>query len=738
MKCFNCGKELADNAKYCSVCGEEQGFSEDLLRHAQAGEEDALSELYRRTYAASYKMAAVLIKDEDAAMDVLQDSYVKAFRNLNQLREPDKFRAWMKRIVHNRAVDYLRKQKPAGVSSVSYDQENTGEIPDDRISSLPEEVMDQKETARLIGVILDGLSQEQRAVIVMFYYEQLSVRDISYTLGINENTVKSRLMLGRKNIEAAVKKLEKQGTKLYGLSPIPFLLFVFRNWDTQAAFAPDGDAFSSILHQTAAGDTLGQAVASAGTDTENAASTGADTGNAASAGAEAGSAVSAGAEAGSAVSAGAEAGSAAAAGTAAASGAAAAGAVGKSIAVKVLIGLLAVGAVGGTSGALYYFNSQPAAERPVSETEEEPEVQPEEEETGFTGELLQNVNYDAKQEPGEVVVEPYVECFPGSDIPKPDLFFDLETQNWRDTWEQTGEAYYEFYFPAQEDGMSGENGNAATGSSSLDAMQCVDQMNTYLTGRGYGRESCYTDENNGGTIYIWYKEQSMVRISVISEDYIDFSALNQIYVPETLGGSWKGEAREDGVNYTMTLHFDDGQVYYMYGVKDSDVALVTDGTYTVEEDKIRMTFEEEIVSGEALNWDCVYRFKAVNGTLEMEYLSGDSINSFQEEGDIFTYDRAQSSEVWLGEETEFSSEESAEESAEPSGLSEEEQRYICEQLGVPESADVELQLGEEYYWEGAGVTLLPVFVYENGVCVASADVNKDTKEAMTSIMGYQN
>ena len=106
MKCFNCGKELPDNAKYCSGCGEEQGFSEELLERAQAGDEGALSELYRRTYAAAYKMAAVLIKNEDAVMDVLQDSYVKAFRNLNQLREPDKFRAWMKRIVHNQAVDY--------------------------------------------------------------------------------------------------------------------------------------------------------------------------------------------------------------------------------------------------------------------------------------------------------------------------------------------------------------------------------------------------------------------------------------------------------------------------------------------------------------------------------------------------------------------------------------------------------------------------------------------------------
>lgn len=708
MKCFNCGKELPDNAKYCSGCGEEQGFSEELLERAQAGDEGALSELYRRTYAAAYKMAAVLIKNEDAVMDVLQDSYVKAFRNLNQLREPDKFRAWMKRIVHNQAVDYLRKQKPSGVRTVSSDEENTAEIPDDRISSLPEEIIDQKETARLIGGLLDGLSQEQRAVIVMYYYEQLSVRDIAYTLGINENTVKSRLMHGRKNIEAGVKKLEKQGTKLYGLSPIPFLLLLFRNWDTQVSVSPESSILSSVMERAAQSSDLG---ASAAGDVSGLAE----------------DAVSA-------------AGSAAGAGSAAASGAsgaaAAAGMAGKSIAVKILVGVLVAGTVGGTAGALYYHNSQRAAEeQEVAETAGEPEEQPEEE-TGFTGELLQNVNYDARQEPGETVTDPYIECFPGSDIPKPDLFFDLEPQNQTDTWEQNGEANYAFFDPAAQGRVvRDENGDPVTESSPVDAMLCVNKMNTYLTWRGYGREACYSEAANGGTTYIWYKEESQVRITVLAENSITFTALmgpDHVYVPETLGGPWKGEARDENGNYVVSFHFDDdGRVYYLCGVKDSDVALMSEGTYEVIEDKLHMAFEEDLVSGETLDWDCVYRFKAVNGSLEMEYISGDSINRFQEAGELFYLDRSQSSEIWMGPEEEPSSDEVSE-------LSEEDKRYICEQLHVPPEADVVFQLGEEYYWEGAGVMLIPVSIYENGEYVAGADINRDTKEVMTSIVSYQN
>ena len=331
MRCFNCGKGLPDNARFCSGCGEEQGFSEELLCRARSGEQGALSELYRRTYGAAYRTAAVLIRDEDAVMDILQDSYVKAFRNLHQLREADKFRAWMKRIVHNSAVDWLRKRKPVIFSEMSYESESAAEIPDDRTCSLPDAVIDQRETARLMGEILDSLSEEQRAVVVMYYYEQMTVREIADELGANENTVKSRLLHGRKNIEAGVKNLEKQGTKLYGLAPVPFLLFLFRNWEVQAAPLPDPSLFSSVLQG------WNHAVSTSGTVSDGV--------------------------------------SGAAGGTGAAAGTdAAAGAAGKALAVKILIGILATGTVGGTAGAVFYYNSQKEQETSPAEMPEEPEA----------------------------------------------------------------------------------------------------------------------------------------------------------------------------------------------------------------------------------------------------------------------------------------------------------------------------------------------------------------------------
>lgn len=250
MKCYKCRAEVPEGGKFCFQCGAEQGFSEELIKRAIDGEQEAITELYNRTYNNAYYTVKALIKDEDTALDIIQDSYVKAFKSLNQLQEADKFRAWIKRICHNRAVDYLRKKKPVMFSAISADEERAVEFEDDRVENLPEEMMDQKETGRLIREILNSLSEEQRLVVGMFYYEQLSVREIAQTLGVSENTVKSRLNYARKKIEEKVIRLEKeQGIRLHSLAPIPFLLWLFKSQDIWAAEIPSQEILLALQEE---------------------------------------------------------------------------------------------------------------------------------------------------------------------------------------------------------------------------------------------------------------------------------------------------------------------------------------------------------------------------------------------------------------------------------------------------------------------------------------------------------
>lgn len=247
MKCYWCGKELPPESKFCTNCGKPQNFTKDLIQAAVQGEEDAVCELYNRTYNTVYYTVKSMVKDEDAVFDIVQDSYIKGFQNLEHLNKPEKYRSWIKQIAVNKAKDWLKRKKPVLFSELA--DEETGEeldIQDYRTETLPEEVLEQQEITRLLNEILDSLSEEQRIVIGMFYYEQMSVREIAEILECSENTVKSRLSYGRKKIEIQVKELEKRGTKLYTLAPIPFLLWLFKSQKAQAAEIPNQNILREI------------------------------------------------------------------------------------------------------------------------------------------------------------------------------------------------------------------------------------------------------------------------------------------------------------------------------------------------------------------------------------------------------------------------------------------------------------------------------------------------------------
>ena len=184
MKCFKCEKEIQGQVKYCPRCGTYLGFSDELIQRAIQGDEAAQAELYNRTYSDVYFTILSITKDEDLIMDMVQDTYLTAFRKLEQLKDSDSFCAWLKRIAHNRTLNALRDRRVLHTATtISTETEVVLEIEDDRIESLPEASMDQKETSRLVREILDALPEDQRIVVGMYYYDQLSVSEIAEELG---------------------------------------------------------------------------------------------------------------------------------------------------------------------------------------------------------------------------------------------------------------------------------------------------------------------------------------------------------------------------------------------------------------------------------------------------------------------------------------------------------------------------------------------------------------------------
>lgn len=268
MNCDRCGRPIPTGSEACPFCSSGEEQAEDglagLVALAREGNQDALSALYEKTYNGVFYTIKSMIKDEDTVLDLLQDTYVKAFTHLDRFQGDTKFSPWVRQIGANTARDYLKKKKPMLFTDLAGGEEPDGPVEERFVDSdtgnLPDEVLDRAETTRLVREIIDALPEDQRAVIGMYYYQEMPVKDIAAALGASESAVKSRLLYGRRKIEAQVRDLEKKGTKLYGLAPIPFLLWLM---GTQAAQLPNGQILQNVLASAGQSGAAGAGTASA-------------------------------------------------------------------------------------------------------------------------------------------------------------------------------------------------------------------------------------------------------------------------------------------------------------------------------------------------------------------------------------------------------------------------------------------------------------------------------------------
>src|SRR5699024_5304281 len=124
-------------------------------------------------------------------------------------------------------------------------------IEDDNLENQPEAAYTRQETKELVHELLDSLSDEQRLCVLMFHIEGASIREIAQTLNCSENTVKSRLNYGRKNLRIRAEQLQKKGYKLYGIAPLPLLLYLFRTdakaMSVEGAFTQAGQQMASHI-----------------------------------------------------------------------------------------------------------------------------------------------------------------------------------------------------------------------------------------------------------------------------------------------------------------------------------------------------------------------------------------------------------------------------------------------------------------------------------------------------------
>ncbi len=202
----------------------------ELVEKAKKKDEKAIEELFQLTSKKGYFVALKYLKNQEDAQDILQDAYVSSLTKLDQLKDPSKYDKWLFQIIANKAKNYLVKNKPLLFEQLENDDEDSIQfeetITDDRIEFQPKENTDYQELKTALKNLIDELPDDQRMCLLMYYFEELSINEIADSLELNTNTIKSRLNYARNKIKVKVEELQKQGTHLFGVAPIPFLVWM--------------------------------------------------------------------------------------------------------------------------------------------------------------------------------------------------------------------------------------------------------------------------------------------------------------------------------------------------------------------------------------------------------------------------------------------------------------------------------------------------------------------------------
>lgn len=160
---------------------------------AREGNEDAFRRLYDDNRERIYRIAYRYTRSVDDAQDVMQETFVKAFKRIEtfSFRGDSSFSTWLGSICVNCSIDHLRKRQRRKMDSTISLEDLT--IDPEASDESPEQAAEMEETIRLIKNAAERLTPKQRVIFDLRYSQHLSIREISELLNCNENSVKTHL-----------------------------------------------------------------------------------------------------------------------------------------------------------------------------------------------------------------------------------------------------------------------------------------------------------------------------------------------------------------------------------------------------------------------------------------------------------------------------------------------------------------------------------------------------------------
>lgn len=174
--------------------------NEQIIKKIKNGDVDSFSILFKNYKDEAFRYVYLITKNREISEDIVQESFILCFRNIKKLKNPDKFKSWFFKILTRTSWKALKTNSRVIPVENIYEK-----IEDSDISNYIAWDNENYQT-EILKKEINNLGVKQRTIIVLYYYKELSIKEIAEITGCFEGTVKSRLYNARKKLKISLER----------------------------------------------------------------------------------------------------------------------------------------------------------------------------------------------------------------------------------------------------------------------------------------------------------------------------------------------------------------------------------------------------------------------------------------------------------------------------------------------------------------------------------------------------
>jgi len=184
---------------------DKSNYSEETaIERAIVGNADGYRYLLEKYQTYAFTIAIGIVRNEENAEEVVQDTFMRVFKNIAKFKKAGKFSTWLYRIVYNTSMTSLRGERRIDIRSLNEPENYELDIPDNYSNGFDDLVQSDKIT--FVNKAIASLSESENLVVTLYYTNECSINEIAQITGWNTSTIKTRLYRARQNLYVELSK----------------------------------------------------------------------------------------------------------------------------------------------------------------------------------------------------------------------------------------------------------------------------------------------------------------------------------------------------------------------------------------------------------------------------------------------------------------------------------------------------------------------------------------------------